>query len=461
MKLNGIDLFAGAGGLSEGFMQAGFKIIGSIEKNRWACETQKTRHIYHNLKQVGGLKDYWDYCQSTLSQFLIQEKRERIYQKHKGLRNEIENTIWQAEFGNPEKDKNVLSSIDIIKLLEKSVRFHESDIDFILGGPPCQAYSIIGRSRMGEAVSHDKRNFLFRYYYDIVNHFRPKFFLFENVLGILTANQGLTFKIIKEDFEKIGYNFISGIYEDPVEIRKNILLAQNFGVPQNRKRFFFMGVKKGVNLRYIEFMDESGKRNNNELITKKVIDDLPHLQVEEGEDYGMMAYPSNGSLSNYQKMMREESEGVMNHRARPLNKWYDREIYKQAIEKARRDEILKYSELSEKLKTHKNQKHFKDRFKVHWWYKIPHTIVAHISKDGHYNIHPDINQLRSITVREAARIQSFPDDFKFEGSRTAQFIQVGNAVPPLMAKVFAVRLKEMLKAECSDTNERKLVKKND
>jgi len=449
MTLYGIDLFAGAGGLSEGFIQAGFKIIGSIEKDVWACETQKTRHVFHHLKQVGKLDDYWDYCRITLSRFSLHENRERIYKKNSGLREEIENTVWQAEFGNPEKEKNVSSSTEIIKLLEKSLKFHDAEIDFILGGPPCQAYSLIGRSRMGEAAYNDKRNYFFKYYYDIVNHFQPKFFLFENVPGILTANDGIIFQMIKEDFENIGYSFLSGLHEDASDIRKNILSAYNLGVPQNRNRFIFLGIKKGVNLSYPKFKD--ARDQNDELITKKVIDDLPDLHVEEGKDYGMMAYIANRNLSNYQRMMREDSEGVLNHKARPLNKWYDREIYKLAIIKAEREEVLKYSELSEKLKTHKNQKHFEDRFKVHWWFKIPHTIVAHIAKDGHYNIHPDINQLRSITVREAARIQSFPDNFKFEGSRTAQFIQVGNAVPPLMAKAFAEKVKKMWEAEHIDT----------
>ena len=440
MKLSGIDLFAGAGGLSEGFIQAGFKIIGTVEKDLWACETQRTRHIYYYLKQIGKLDDYWDYCRNTSSQHLVHENKDKIYHKYSGLKEEIENTIWQAEFGEPE-EKNVSSSKEIIKLLERSANYHNSTIDFILGGPPCQAYSIIGRSRMGKAALSDKRNYLFKYYYDVVNHFKPKFFLFENVPGIITAHKGHIFERIKEDFERLGYDFIAGDYSDISEIRKNIQPAFKFGVPQNRKRFIFLGINKKSNLSYPQF--DEVQLDIKELTTRKVIDDLPFLRAGEGKDHGIIDYPPDRKLSNYQQMIRGNSQGVLNHRARPLNKSYDQKIYELAITKAEKNEILKYSELSEELRTHKNQKHFEDRFKVHWWDRIPHTIVAHISKDGHYNIHPDIKQLRSITVREAARIQSFPDDFKFEGARTAQFIQVGNAVPPLMAKAFACKLREM------------------
>lgn len=438
MAICGIDLFAGAGGLSEGFIQAGFKIIATVEKEKWACETLKTRHIYHHLKNINQLDDYWEYCHNTLLPYESSANREKIYQKNPGLKEKIENTIWQAEFGDLLTEKNVYLATYIIKLLEQSAKFHNSDVQFILGGPPCQAYSIVGRSRMGDAVRNDQRNYLFKYYYEVVKHFQPAFFLFENVPGIITANDGLIFKMIQEDFDKIGYDFLTGRNKD---INKNIQLSSNFGVAQNRKRFIFIGIRRGVNLEYPLFPQFS---LNGQLSTQNAIADLPFLKPGDGNDHGLRPYPENGKLSEYQESMRNDSKGVMNHRARPLNKWYDKEIYKLAIQKAQRNEILHYSELPSELKTHKNEKHFEDRFKVHRVDKIPHTIVAHIAKDGHYNIHPDIRQLRSLTVREAARIQSFPDNFKFEGPRTAQFIQVGNAVPTLMAKAFATALKNQL-----------------
>lgn len=443
MQLNGIDLFAGAGGLSEGFIQAGFKIIATVEKDYWACETQKTRLVFYYLQEIDSLDEYWQYCKDTTSVELITSNRNKIYARHKGLEEEIKHTIWQAEFGNPQNNHKTSPSKAVIKHLEQSKAYHNvSEIDFILGGPPCQMYSYIGRNQhkhMKGSPHNDKRNFLFKFYYNIVKHFKPKFFLFENVPGILSARNGEIFRMIQEDFDRIGYSFVSG--KSDKNIRQNIRNALDFGVPQNRKRFIFLGIRADIPLKYPEF--ETQQIDEQEFWTKNVISDLPPLKPLCGHDLGLIKYEKSPN-SAYQKRMREGSAGVMNHRARALNRWYDKEIYAEAIRKATKGKQLDYSTLREELKKHKNEKSFTDRFKVHWWENIPHTIVAHITKDGHYNIHPDIKQLRSITVREAARIQSFPDNFRFEGSRSAQFVQVGNAVPPLMAKAFAEALKKEL-----------------
>lgn len=441
-ELNGIDLFAGAGGLSEGFIQAGgFKIIATIEKDYWACETQKTRHIFHYLKSVNRLDDYWEYCRNTTSLNQIIPNRNKIYEKHRELEDDIKHTIWQAEFGNPQKNQNASTSKEVIQHLENSVKYHKKpDIDFILGGPPCQVYSLVGRGRMKEFAKDDERNFLFRFYFDIVKHFKPRFFLFENVPGILSARNGEIFKMIQDDFDRIGYAFVSG--RNNGNIQKNIQNAFDFGVPQNRKRLIFLGIRSDVALEYPLFGTKSIVPET--LFTKNVISDLPKLKPDSGQDHGVIDYDKD-PVSSYQEEIRQDSSGVMNHRARPLNKSYDQQIYKIAITMARRRKQLDYSTLPEDLKTHKNESSFVDRFKVHWWNETPHTIVAHIAKDGHYNIHPDKKQLRSITVREAARIQSFPDNFRFEGFRTAQFVQVGNAVPPKMARAFAEAIKKQLK----------------
>jgi len=435
---SGFDLFAGAGGLSEGFIQAGFNIIGSIEKEKWACESQKTRHIYHHLKEENSIEDYWNYCRETLSTDDISKNREKIYKKFSGLKEEIEHIVWNAAFGNTDDNDNNFSSSEIIDILEKSSSFHRKSIDFIIGGPPCQAYSFIGRSRMGSQARKDKRNYLFKYYFNIVKHFQPTFFLFENVPGILSADNGSIFNLIQEDFSKIGYDLKTGVHKD---IKKNVHNASNYGIPQNRKRFIFLGVRSNVELKYPEFPYVN---NIKQLTTLNTISDLPFLKAGDGNDHGLVPYLKNSGLSEYQSRMRQNSHGVMNHKARPINKWYDREIYRLAIKKSMKNEWLNYYELPKRLKTHRNEHNFPDRFRVHPWNKLPHTIVAHISKDGHYNIHPDLNQLRSLTVREAARIQSFPDDFKFEGCKTSQYEQVGNAVPPLMAEIMARTIKDML-----------------
>jgi DNA (cytosine-5)-methyltransferase 1 len=443
-QLNGIDLFAGAGGLSEGFIQAGgFKIVATIEKDHWACETQKTRHIFHHLKAENQLEDYWEYCRNTSSVKLIEPNRQKIYAKHPELKEKIDHIVWKAEFGSPSEKHETCSAEKVIQHLKESLNYHNvSDIDFILGGPPCQVYSIIGRNqrkRMRIPVENDPRNFLFEFYCEIVKEFHPQFFLFENVPGITSAKcmDGHIFEMIQERFDKIDYFFVAG--KDEKNIHRNIHNALYFGVPQIRKRFIFMGIKKGANLEYPSF--DEPQINREEFYTKNVISDLPCLRPEDGEDHKLIKYKDEAH-SFYQSMMREGSDGFMNHKARPLNKNYDKEIYKRAIQKAMKGEQLDYSKLPKSLKKHKNERSFTDRFKVHWWHEVPHTIVAHLAKDGHYNIHPDEKQLRSITVREAARIQSFLDNFRFEGPRTAQFIQVGNAVPPLMAKAFAEALKK-------------------
>lgn len=448
MQLNGLDLFAGAGGLSEGFIQAGgFNIVATVEKDHWACETQRTRHIFHHLKKEKSLKDYWDYCRNTSSVELIEPNRQKIYAKHPGLKEKIDNTIWEAEFGEPLEKPVTHSTEAVIKHLEESLKYHRANVDFILGGPPCQVYSIIGRNqrkRMKIPVENDPRNFLFEFYCKIVKKFQPQFFLFENVPGIISAKsmKGEVFEMIKEGFDNIGYHFIAGNNEK--YIQKNIHNALDFGVPQIRKRFIFLGIKQGSKLNYPEFDLQIDKGM---LHTKYVINDLPPLRPNEGDDHRLIDYDIDiqESLSPYQQKISTESEGIMHHKARPLNRQNDQRIYRKAIRlKAQKKQQLDYSTLPESWKTHRreNDKNFQDRFKVHGWDEHPHTIVAHIAKDGHYNIHPDEKQLRSITVREAARIQSFPDNFRFEGSRTAQFTQVGNAVPPLMAKAFAEALKK-------------------
>lgn len=356
MRLNGIDLFAGAGGLSEGFIQAGFNILATVEKDAWACETQKTRHIFHHLKNIDQLDDYWEYCRNTTSLNQILPNRRKIYQKYPGLENTIEHTIWQAEFGSPQKNQNASTSQKVIQHLEESVEFHkQTGIDFILGGPPCQVYSLVGRGRMKELAKDDERNFLFRFYFDIVKHFKPRFFLFENVPGILSARNGEIFKMIQDDFDKIGYAFVSG--RNNGNIQKNIQNALDFGVPQNRKRLIFLGIRSDVALEYPLFRTKS--ITSDMLFTRNVISDLPKLKPDSGQDHGVIEYDKEPA-SRYQEEIRQNSSGVMNHRARPLNKLYDQQIYKIAITMAQRGKQLDYSTLPQDLKTHKNESSFVD-----------------------------------------------------------------------------------------------------
>lgn len=432
-----IDLFSGAGGLTEGFLSEGYKFIAHVEKEYWACETLKTRIMYYYLKNKNDIELYNTYLKNSDSYNEIEKNREIVYKKYPELKQILEKTVLNKKFGNIEEDEQATDINTIIKLIEESMELSgEKKIDLIIGGPPCQAYSIIGRSRMKEKVKKDNRNYLFYYYRDIVEHFKPKIFIFENVPGIFTAMGGKIFEEIKEKFAEIGYELKTNREDDTQECIKD---TSKYGVYQTRKRVILFGYQKQYEYEYPDIKKYALKFNE-KITTQNAIGDLNKLQPGEGEDRKLVKYNSEPK-SEYEKYLRQDSIGILNHKARKINEKRDRVIYRTAIEKANKSEQLYYSNLPETLKTHKNQNTFSDRFKVHAKEEVPHTIVAHISKDGHYNIHPDINQCRSLTVREAARIQSFPDNYLFEGPRTEQYIQVGNAVPPILSKAIARALK--------------------
>ncbi|MFY9446064.1 MAG: DNA cytosine methyltransferase [Dethiobacteria bacterium] len=438
-----VDLFAGAGGLTEGFVREGFNVVAHVEKEKWACETLKTRICFHFLKARGDLELYYEYLKKSCDYRKLDLERRIIFDKYPELEERVNIEVINRYFGRLNKEPGASTTKSIINLIKKSMTYNSvKEVDVIIGGPPCQAYSLIGRGRMKEDAENDERNYLFKYYREVVNHFRPKLFVFENVPGIFTAKKGAVFENIKTSFEKIGYTVLAGNEKDHY---KNILDAISFGVCQRRKRVILLGFKKDYYKDKITYPDftKNAFSFSDGLNTRNALGDLPKLKAGEGSDCWFSAYSNEENLSEYQKLIRVESPGIIHHKARPNNE-RDKRIYALAIEKASNGEQLRYSDLPEEYSTHKKKNIFKDRFKVHWWDSIPHTIVAHISKDGHYNIHPDIEQCRSLTVREAARIQSFPDNFKFEGPRTWQFVQVGNAVPPLMAQAIARTIKKKL-----------------
>lgn len=301
-----------------------------------------------------------------------------------------------------------------------------SRIDVLVGGPPCQAYSVAGPSRRADNKEKDPRNYLYKLYADVLNRYKPKVFVFENVPGMLTANKGLYFSDMKRLFNHNGY-----------VVKYGIINSKDFGVLQNRRRVIIIGWLKQFKFEYPDFPKWNGGYQ-----VKDILEDLPAIQSGESSD----KYFTN-IFSDYLKEtgIRKNTDVLTWHVARPHIE-RDRNIYRIAINKWNKDHSrLKYNDLPDELITHKNITGFLDRFKV-VAADLPasHTMIAHISKDGHYFIHPDIHQARSITVREAARIQSFPDDYYFEGSRTSAFTQIGNAVPPLMSKGIALEIKRML-----------------
>jgi DNA (cytosine-5)-methyltransferase 1 len=220
-----------------------------------------------------------------------------------------------------------------------------------------------------------------------------------------------------------------------------ILNTYDSGVLQSRKRVIVIGWRKELDFHYPEF------KKNKDITNYKVRDillDLPPLISGEKIIYGNYTLKPTPYLKKYR--LRSKEDILTLHITRKIND-RDKEIYRLTIEMWEKDKKrLMYTDIPEKYRTHNNQKSFLDRFKVVAG-DLPysHTVVAHLAKDGHYYIHPDMKQLRSISVREAARLQSFPDNYYFEGPMTTKFRQIGNAVPPLMAEKIAEEIKEMIR----------------
>ena len=438
-----IDLFSGAGGLAEGFTREGFRVAAHVEKEKWMCETLKTRSIYDFLEKENNLELYFEYLRKNLTYRNFEEGRQIIFSKYAGLKKLIsEATICKA-FGNTRVEPETSDINEIITDIENALRnINATSVDVVIGGPPCQAFSVLARHVQNKNKDYIKLN-LYTYYLMILKHFKPKAFVFENVPGITSILQGYLFKQICDEFDKAGYELLCS---EGGALEENVFSASDFGVCQTRKRIILLGVRNDIKAEYPDFKKYK-IYNFSDLTTKTAIADLPPMSCGENEDQILYPYKDKINLTEFQKLMRMNSCGVINHKARP-NIVRDLEIYKLFIMK----KVSRYKDLPEGLKNHKNQTAFEDRYRVHYWDKIPHTIVAHISKDGHYNIHPDIKQCRSLTVREAARIQSFSDNYKFEGPRTSQFIQVGNAVPPLMAQTIARAIKSILELGGKDGN---------
>lgn len=416
-NLNFIDLFAGAGGLSEGFEQAGYTPIAHVEIDAAASFSLKTRSAYNYLKKHGKESIYHDYLKDQI-------KRNDLYSF---IPDEVLNSIINKPIGSEFNSQ-------IHNQIERQLEGRE--VDFIIGGPPCQAYSLVGRARSANNMKGDARNFLYVQYAEYLQKYKPKMFVFENVLGLRSAGDGVYLEHMRKLFAKKGYSFTEFLVN-----------ASDFGVLQNRRRIIIVG---WVNDFLPNIPNLSKPKNEISGTVRDIFDDLPKIKDGDKMDkWRTYEKPKSDYLE--QSGIRNGMEILTQHITRPHND-QDKEIYKIAVDRWSngKKERLNYNDLPDRLKTHNNQHSFLDRFKVVGKEEsCSQTIVAHIAKDGHYYIHPEIGQNRSISVREAARLQSFPDNFYFEGfregaNRTAAFKQIGNAVPPLMAKVIAEKIKEIL-----------------
>lgn len=396
-KYTFIDLFSGCGGLSEGFYRMGFTALAHVEINHWACETLRKRMAYYGYKNIN---------------------------------NEV-----------IEKD---ITSEDILLDIDKAVAGRS--VDVIVGGPPCQAYSTAGRVRDSKGMASDPRNFLFESYVRILEHYRPKFFVFENVTGLLSAKVNGK-PILPSIMKALGtaYKVIS----DPAILVHN---TADYGVPQIRKRVIIMGVRKDIDNKDVidlyndvlkthwnpETESESRKGLKKFISVKEAIGDLPPVEPGEDASTDTYNYPCDNAF-----LKRIGSAGIhplMDHIARKHNA-LDRERFAIMI-----NNHWSFGQLRKEMPQyeHEHARVFDNSYVVQWWDLPSKTILAHIHKDGFQFIHPDSNQTRSFTVREAARIQSFPDDFEFAGSRGEKYKQIGNAVPPLFAEALAKSIKKNL-----------------
>jgi DNA (cytosine-5)-methyltransferase 1 len=414
-KLTFIDLFAGAGGLSEGFKRAEFEPIAHVEMDEAACYTLKTRTAYHHLKNTNQYDIYTDYLKGLIN-------REELYSH---VPAEMMDSVINLPIGG---ENNPVIHKRIEKLLKGR------SVDLIIGGPPCQAYSLVGRARSKDGMKGDQRNYLYVQYAKYLEKYQPKLFVFENVLGLKSAGSGVYLQNMEKLFDKKGYSMKLFTVE-----------ANNFGVLQNRKRVIIIGWQKQLNFAVPNLEAVRSKETH---AVKELLSDLPPVQAGKGVDKFVPYYkPATSYL--HESGIRNGIDILTQHVARPHTE-QDKEIYRIAIDKLAQGERLSYTSLPKQLRTHKNEHTFLDRFKVvDANAKYAQTVVAHIAKDGHYYIHPDKKQNRSLTVREAARLQSFPDDFYFEGvkegkNRTAAFKQIGNAVPPLMAYSISKTLEHKL-----------------
>jgi DNA (cytosine-5)-methyltransferase 1 len=409
-QLKYIDLFAGAGGLSEGFIRAGYKPVAHVEMDQAASYTLKTRIAYYYLKKENKEGIYHSYLKGEIS-------RSKLYEQ-------IPAILLESVINLPIGEKYNKS---IFKAIEKQLNGEE--VDLIIGGPPCQAYSYIGRAAL-KHKPEDERKKLYIHYGRFLKKYSPKLFVFENVPGLKTSDNGVHYKNLKTYFKKLGY-----------ETEDALLNSYDFGVVQNRKRLIIIGWKENSDFKYPQF-----EKKDHDWTRDDIFLDLPKIMHGHTERLSYYTCQTTNDCLEYSGI-RNGVDFVTQHITRIHNN-KDLEIYKLATAKLEIEgKNLKNHEIPEDKRTQKNIEDFLDRFKVVG--TIPHTMIAHIAKDGHHFIHNDPKQLRSISIREAARIQSFPDDFYFEGvkekqNRTAAFKQIGNAVPPLMAYNIAQKIKKIL-----------------
>jgi len=393
--LKSIDLFAGCGGLTEGFESTGkFKTVAAVEWEKKPADTLRQR--------IDGRTS----CSSRVIRYDIQRTEKLLngstdddYPHHPGLLNLINN----------------------------------QSIDVIIGGPPCQAYSIAGRVRCDQAMTNDYRNYLFESYLKVVKAVQPKFCVFENVRGMLSAKPGgiPIIERVKKAFHSVGYSVITDIHT------RALFDTSEFGVPQKRERVIIFAVSKNHFDNAEQLLDDfySAMQDSKSDTITTVRDAFAGLPKFIPNKNGNK--PSHISIKNTKAL---QGHTPRYHNARDISIF---KLLAKDIESGQNKYVSSDSlKALYTLKTGKSSA-------VHKYHVLradrpSNTIPAHLYKDGLRHIHPDPQQARSITVREAARLQSFPDDFEFLGSMGDQYKMIGNAVPPNFAAVIANNISKLL-----------------
>jgi len=495
-----VDLFAGPGGLGEGFTELynndyerAFKPVVSIERDDFAHQTLVLRHFFRSFGWEDIPNDYYEYLGENLS-------KEELIERNKKHWSEAEATALRISLGQESHD-------DVKKVIKN--RLGGTNKWALIGGPPCQAYSIVGRSRMrgNPEFEDDERHFLYKEYLKIIIDHRPPVFVMENVKGILSAKvdgEPVIDKIIKDlsspvraikkNQNGLKYRLYSlshsGEIEEDVGPKAFVVKAEEYGVPQARHRMFILGIRSDLNIQ------PSTLKRKKPPTVEQIIGSMPKIRsglsrqkdsLEVWKNILKSAKSTNwlSSNSNTNKLVKKAAKSAIKEiqasnleksskiykPPRSMRSWYyDERIIFVTSHEARshmESDIHRYLYASsyglaldvspkladfpfELLPAHKNVKDgcegkmFSDRFRVQVKSKVCTTVTSHISKDGHYFIHYDPTQCRSLSVREAARLQTFPDNYHFEGPRTHQYHQVGNAVPPYLAVQIAEIVKEVL-----------------
>jgi len=505
-----IDLFAGPGGLGEGFSsiidengERAFEIKLSIEKDEFAHRTLELRSFFRQFPIGQAPDEYYEYIRNYKP---VQDKlkRQALFNKFPEEGQRAKDEAWQCTLG----DDNFPSA-------DVDVRIRASLDDrndwLLIGGPPCQAYSLVGRSRNRGLSEDDPRVFLYREYLRIIAVHHPAVFVMENVKGLLSAklDDNSIFDWIKADLKNPGrlfphqnspaykiYSLVQpnmGFDEEgnPIYAKDQdfLIRTEKYGIPQKRHRVILLGIREDLGNIYFDPIAQK-----EEVKLKDVINDLPKLRSGIGRELALLgidgkqkyqkvddsqAYWINTANENLKQIKKEFPEVEIDlknilkltqgenfqkvkltEESNPLKGWYHDEkiggILNHETRTHLKEDLARYlfSAVYLKIKgdfpklrdypdwllpNHKNAKgtKFADRFRTQRPEEAATTITSHISKDGHYFIHYDPEQCRSLTVREAARIQTFPDNYFFCGARTAQYHQVGNAVPPYLAKQIA------------------------